>query len=72
MSEMPKRIWAWFFVKEKRDDVIKGGWDDVPDKKEAMYVHSATLRTVLDMLNSNASRENIRRVIEVELGGDGR
>lgn len=31
--------------------------------------HAKTLRTVLSMLNSNASRDNIRRVIESAIEG---
>lgn len=31
--------------------------------------HAETLRTILSMLNSNASRDNIRRVIENAIEG---
>lgn len=62
MSEAPKRIWVcdsgiWF-----SDDQGEPGEYD-------QYHHASTLRTILDMLNGNASRENIIRVIEAELGG---
>jgi hypothetical protein len=42
----PERIWAWYFMPEKRDDVIQGGWTDQPDKRETQYIrddlHDAT------------------------------
>lgn len=40
MAEMPKRIWAWEFMPEKQDDVIKGGWDDKLDRKATGYIRS--------------------------------
>ena len=36
----PDRIWAWPFVAGKQDDVIKGGWDDAPDRKLTEYIRA--------------------------------
>lgn len=40
MSGAPEKIWAWYFIASKRDDVIKGGWDDSPDRKTTEYVRA--------------------------------
>ena len=40
MSDAPERIWAWNFIAEKQDDVIKGGWDDVADRKSVEYTRA--------------------------------
>jgi aryl-alcohol dehydrogenase-like predicted oxidoreductase len=55
MSETPEKIWAWFFLPEKQDDFIKGGWDDAPDRKSTKYTRTdsipsqdALIRAALD------------------------
>ena len=40
MMGNPKRIWAWYFMPSKRDDVIQGGWTDQPDRREIEYVRA--------------------------------
>lgn len=37
MSELPETIWAWLFHEGKRDDLMKGGWNDAPDRREVEY-----------------------------------
>ena len=39
-DQTPERIWTWYFIPSKQDDVIKGGWDDVEDRKSAEYVRA--------------------------------
>lgn len=34
----PERIWAWRFVPHHQDELVKGGWDDNPDRKLIEYV----------------------------------
>ena len=36
----PERIWAWYCMPEKQNDVMVGGWDEVPDPKETEYTRS--------------------------------
>lgn len=56
--------------------VFEDGWsnyiqqDELRDLIVNRSVGKSTLATVLDMLKANASRDNIRRVIEAELGGE--
>lgn len=64
MSSMPVKIWAWHFSPEKQDDVIKGGWDDVQDRKEAEYIRSNVVHPTLsaaDRLadNADAALQNV-------------
>ena len=40
MSDAPERIWAWFFMKSKQNDLIQGGWTKKPDKKETEYIRA--------------------------------
>ena len=40
MSDLPERIWAWNFIPDKQDDIIKGGWDDVFDRKLVEYIRA--------------------------------
>ncbi|MFG6573183.1 hypothetical protein ACGYLO_16440 [Sulfitobacter sp. 1A13353] len=47
MTDMPVKIWAWHFLPEKQDDVIKGGWDDVQDRKEVEYIRADTVNPAL-------------------------
>jgi len=44
MSSLPEFIWAWNFIPEKQDDVIKGGWDDVEDRKSIEYIRADRVR----------------------------
>lgn len=44
MTDAPERIWAWWFIESKRDDVIKGGWDDVADRKSIEYIRADLAR----------------------------
>lgn len=39
-TQAPERIWAWYFIPEKQDDIIKGGSDDAPDRKATEYTRS--------------------------------
>lgn len=48
MSDAPKRIWAWYYTEDKRDDIIKGGWNDAPDRRETEYVRADVLRNPTD------------------------
>lgn len=45
MTETPKEIWAWHFTPSKQNDVIKGGWDDAPDRKCTHYTRTDTIPT---------------------------
>lgn len=47
MTDMPVKIWAWYFSPEKQDDVIKGGWDDVQDRKEVEYIRTDAVNPTL-------------------------
>jgi hypothetical protein len=38
MNDMPKKIWSWFFMDQKKNEVMKGGWDDLPDRKCTQYI----------------------------------
>ena len=40
MTETPDRIWAWYCMPEKQNDVMVGGWDEVPDPKETEYIRA--------------------------------
>jgi len=40
MSEAPDKIWAWYFIPSKQDDVIQGGWSQDPDNRETEYVRA--------------------------------
>lgn len=60
MTQTPERIWAWYFVPEKQDDVIKGGWDDVHDRKSDEYVR-ADLHAALEVENARL-REGLEEI----------
>lgn len=47
---MPDRIWAWWFIESKQDDVIKGGWDDAADRKSTEYIRIAALQGMVQPL----------------------
>lgn len=40
MSNMPERIWAWFFTENLRDDVISGGWTEEPERRVQEYIRA--------------------------------
>jgi hypothetical protein len=40
MGNAPERIWAWKFIPEKQNDVMRGGWHDAPDWKETEYTRT--------------------------------
>ena len=40
MTETPDRIWAWYCMPEKQNDVMVGGWDEVPEPKETEYIRA--------------------------------
>jgi hypothetical protein len=70
MSDTPERIWAWFFFKGKRTHEMKGGWNDVADKRETPYVreelHTA-LQARLAEVEAERDRqydENVHRIAE--------
>lgn len=46
----PDKIWAWRFSPEKQDDVIKGGWTDIPDLREIEYTRTAAHPVTVQML----------------------
>jgi len=65
----PDRIWAWYFVESKRDEVILGGWTDEPDRKETEYVRNDIAATEADALR--AENERLREALEgVLVGGN--
>ena len=40
LAALPKTIWAWVFTETKRDDLMKGGWNDAPDRRETAYIRA--------------------------------
>lgn len=41
VSELPEKIWAWFFIATKREEgIIDGGWCSEFDRKETEYVRA--------------------------------
>jgi len=57
MTDAPERIWAWYFTESKRDDIIKGGWDDTPDRKTTEYVRADAIEAL------RAENERLREVL---------
>lgn len=64
--DMPERLWAWNFIPSKQDDVMKGGWDDAPDRKAVEYIRAdlvpqwqpdAILRTTPETLDETTTRD---------------
>lgn len=46
----PDKIWAWTFISEKQDDLIKGGWTDIPDGRETEYTRTSAHPVTVEML----------------------
>jgi len=65
MSDMPERIWAWFFMPSKQDDVIKGGWDDNSDARLTEYTR--TDLTTAKLAQALARAEAAETALEAEM-----
>lgn len=37
MTDMPERIWAWYFMPDKQTPEMQGGWTDTEDRREVEY-----------------------------------
>jgi hypothetical protein len=59
MSDMPERIWAWFFHAGKRNEDMQGGWDDKSSRREVEYIR-ADLVPAADPL----ADERVRALVE--------
>ena len=39
-DKAPERIWAWYFITQKQNECMKGGWDDLYDSKSTEYIRA--------------------------------
>jgi len=61
-EDMPDRIYAWNFLKDKQDYVMKGGWDDMPDRKIDEYVRGDIHASVV------AERDSLAAALALFMG----
>ena len=58
----PDRIWAWLHVESKRNDLIKGGWNDEPDRGLSEYLSRSHSNALVA-----AAYEDAAKICESEL-----
>jgi hypothetical protein len=50
MNDAPEKIWAWYFLYEKQNAVMKGGWDNVKDHACTEYTRTDIAQARIDEL----------------------
>lgn len=43
-TSTPDRIYAWLFIQDKQGHLVKGGWNDEPDRRDTEYLKSTPMR----------------------------
>jgi 5-methylthioribose kinase len=53
----PETIWAWHFVHEKQNDVMKGGWDNVKDHTCTEYTRTDISQARIAQLEATMKKD---------------
>ena len=58
MTDMPERIFAWYFLESLQNESMLGGWDSVTDHKEQEYIRNDLYNDVV------AENDRLRYALE--------
>jgi len=60
MTDMPERIFAWYFLESLQNESMLGGWDSVTDHKEQEYIRNDLYNDMVSERDAAFSNINIK------------
>ena len=56
MTDMPEKIWAWYFAEGSKNEVMHGGWTPEIDRMEVEYTRADIAQAQLDAKDAEIER----------------